>query len=312
MQIDLFETPKFEAKPFLKWAGGKTQLITEIESRLPEEIKKSRKIEQYFEPFVGGGAIFFYLVSNYKIKNAFLYDINKELILTYKVIKNDPDELINELSYLEEKFLPKNDDKRKEFYLDIREKFNNQLNDFNFEKYSSKSIKRASYTVFMNKTCFNGLFRLNKKGKFNVPMGSYKNPKICDSVNIKNVSLALSIAKIYNQSFESSLSIIDEKALVYLDPPYRPLNKTSNFTSYSENEFNDEEQIKLAKYFDDITIKGVKAILSNSDPKNEDDEDNFFDNLYKKFKIDRVKAKRFINSNASKRGAINEIIVSNY
>lgn len=312
MQLDLFKNQKFEAKPFLKWAGGKTQLIKEIESRLPDEVRKKRKIKYYFEPFVGGGAIFFYLISNYNIKEAFLFDINKELILAYNVIKNDPEELITELKELEKNFLDGNNDQRKEFFLHIRKKFNYQLNSFNFEEYNHDNIIRASYTLFLNKTCFNGLFRLNKKGEFNVPMGKYKNPNICNSDNIRNVSKALKIAKIYNKSFKESKKLINNDSLVYLDPPYRPLNKTSNFTNYSENEFNDKEQIELAKYFKDITKKEAKVILSNSDPKNEDENDNFFDNLYMNYEISRVKAKRFINSNASKRGSINEIIVKNY
>lgn len=312
MQIDLFEKPKFTAKPFLKWAGGKKQLIDDIENVLPKKIRKTHKIEQYFEPFIGGGAIFFYLASNYHIKESFIYDINKELILTYNAIKRDPDELINELSSLEKDFLKRDDEKRKEFFLNIRKKFNEVIPDFNFDVYSREHVIRASQTIFLNKTGFNGLFRLNKKGEFNVPMGRYKNPKICDSVNIKNVSSVLKNVKIFNKSFKESEDLITDKSLVYLDPPYRPLNKTSNFTSYSENEFNDKQQAELAEYFNKITEKGAYAILSNSDPKNEDENDNFFDDLYSDYNIKRVKAKRFINSNPNKRGEINEIIVTNY
>ncbi|MDR3291381.1 MAG: DNA adenine methylase [Methanobrevibacter sp.] len=312
MQIDLYNNQKFEVKPFLKWAGGKTQLIKDIESSLPKEIKKTKEIKYYFEPFVGGGAIFFYLVGAYNIKEAFLYDINKELILAYNAVKNDPEDLINLLMKMEKNFLAKNDVDRKEYFLDIRKKFNDDVPSFNFEKYSPDHVKRAAYTIFLNKTCFNGLFRLNKNGEFNVPMGRYKNPKICDSKNIRNVSECLQIAKIFNCSFKTSKDLINNESLVYLDPPYRPLNKTSNFTSYSENEFNDKEQEELAQYFDKITDKGAKAILSNSDPKNEDENDDFFDELYSNYNIVRVKAKRFINSNAKKRGPINEIIVRNY
>ena len=312
MQVNTRNNEKIEAKPFLKWAGGKTQLIKEIESILPDTFTKNKKVKSYFEPFVGGGAIFFYLASNYNIKEAFLYDINKELILTYNAIKNDHSELINHLDDLENNFLPKDHDKRKEYFLSIRKKFNSDLENFNFDNYSKKHIIRAAYTIFLNKTCFNGLFRLNKKGEFNVPMGRYKNPTICDDKNIKNVSKALKIAKIFNTSFLESEKLIDDESLVYIDPPYRPLNKTSHFTSYSENEFNDDNQIELAHYFDRISKKGAIAILSNSDPKNEDESDNFFDDLYKNYDIARVKAKRFINRDADKRGAINEILVKNY
>ena len=312
MQVDIYNNEKIEVKPFLKWAGGKTQLINKIESILPDVFTKNKKIKSYFEPFVGGGAIFFYLASNYNIKEAFLYDINKELILSYNTIKNDPDELINHLIELQNDFLPKDHAERKEYFLSIRKKFNSDLENINFDSYSKKHIIRASYTIFLNKTCFNGLFRLNKKGEFNVPMGKYKNPTICDEKNIKNVAKALKIANIFNKSFIGSEKLIDDESLVYLDPPYRPLNKTSNFTSYSENEFNDDDQMKLANYFDRITKKGAIAILSNSDPKNEDENDNFFDDLYQNYDIMRVKAKRFINRDGDKRGPINEILVKNY
>lgn len=311
MQLNLNGDKTIKAKPFLKWAGGKTQLINEIETRLPQDIKKTRKIKKYFEPFLGGGAVFFYLKCNYKMKKAYLYDINKELILVYQTVKNDYENLINELEYIEEKFIPLEHADRKDFYLNIRKKFNESLQEFEFEKYSDEFVTRASYTIFLNKTCFNGLFRVNKKGEFNVPMGKYKNPKICDHHNLQQCSDALKTAKIYNSSFKKSEELIDENSLVYLDPPYRPINKTSHFTSYSEHEFMDKEQKELAEYFERISKK-ANAILSNSDPKNEDESDNFFDDLYSNFRIDRVLAKRFINSNASKRGAINEIIVTNY
>ncbi|MDR2623762.1 MAG: DNA adenine methylase [Methanobrevibacter sp.] len=312
MQIDLFNNQKFEAKPFLKWAGGKTQLVNEIESILPNVLTNNKKIKSYFEPFIGGGAVFFHLATNYNIKKAFLYDINKELILTYNAIKNDPDELINRLYALQDRFLPKDDHKRKEYYLTIRKKFNNDLGTFKFGDVDEKHIIRASYTIFLNKTCFNGLFRLNKKGEFNVPMGKYKNPTICDAENIKNVSKVLKIAEIFNKSYLYSEELINKESLVYLDPPYRPLNKTSNFTSYSEDEFNDNDQIELANYFSRISKIGAKAILSNSDPKNENENENFFDDLYANYDISRVRAKRFINRDGKKRGAINEILIKNY
>ncbi|MDR0912694.1 MAG: Dam family site-specific DNA-(adenine-N6)-methyltransferase [Methanobrevibacter sp.] len=287
--------------------------ISENKNKTKNNLKsKNNKINKYFEPFIGGGAFFFYLVSNYNIKEAYLYDINRELILTYNVIKNDVEELINELLALKNSYLPKDDDERKEFYYDIRNKFNEDVSTFNFENYSDKHIIRGAYTIFLNKTCFNGLFRLNKKGEFNVPIGRYKNPAILDVENLRNVSKALKIAKIYNKSFLESEDLIDENSLVYLDPPYRPLNKTSNFTSYSQNEFTDNNQIELGAYFKRIISKGAYAILSNSDPKNEDKNDNFFDDLYSDYDIRRVKAKRFINRNANKRGEINELLIKNY
>lgn len=312
MQKTIYGEDIIEAKPFLKWAGGKSQLLDELEDRLPKEIKHSKTIEKYVEPFVGGGALFFYLKSNYNIKESYLYDINKELIIVYNTIKKDYEELISKLESLQSEFLPLGQEERKKFYLDIRNRFNEDVSTFNFENYSEKHVTRSAYTIFMNKTCFNGLFRLNKKGEFNVPMGKYKNPKICDKKNIKAASLILKDTQIINDSFLESEEIIDENTLVYLDPPYRPLNESSSFTSYSKFDFNDEDQIELANFYKRISDKGAKAILSNSDPKNIDENDNFFDDLYKEFTIDRVSAKRFINSNKDKRGPINEIIVTNF
>ena len=164
----------------------------------------------------------------------------------------------------------------------------------------------------MNKTCFNGIFRLNRKGEFNVPHGKYKNPTICDVENITNVHYLLEDVEIKNTSYLSSEELIDEESLVYLDPPYRPLSRTSNFTSYSDNDFNDQNQIELSKYFKRISDKGAYVILSNSDPHNEDINDNFFDDLYKEFIIERISAKRSINSRGDKRGPINELLIRNY
>lgn len=300
------------AKPFLKWAGGKSQLLTTIESKFPQEVKKTKKINKYFEVFVGGGALYFYLMNNYNVKEAHLYDINPELILTYNVIKNNPNELLDLLCKLQEEYVPLEDDDRKKYYLNVRESFNNDLKEFDFENYTEAHIKRASQIIFMNKTCFNGLFRLNKKGEFNVPHGRYKNPLICDEKNIKAASKKLKNTHIINGNYTVSEDLIDDNSLVYLDPPYRPISKKSNFTTYAGFEFTDKHQTELADFYKRISNKGAKAILSNSDPKNENENDNFFDDLYKDFKIDRVQAKRSINSNAKKRGLINEILVTNY
>ena len=312
MQVDLYKNTVVDAKPFLKWAGGKRQLLDDIDSRLPQDVKKTGKIDKYFEPFVGGGAVFFHLKNNYKIKESYLYDINKELILTYNVIKNNPKELINQLLAINDIFLPKEQGERKDFFNQIRKSFNKKIPDFDFENYDESHIERASQTIFMNKTCFNGLFRLNRKGEFNVPCGVYKNPKICDTENILNVSKVLKNTQIINSSYFESERLIDEKSFVYLDPPYRPLTQTEAFTSYSENDFDDTNQIELSQYYKRISEKGAKAMLSNSDPKNIDKNDDFLDDLYSDFKIERVFANRSINSNAKKRGKITEILVTNY
>ena len=300
------------AKPFLKWAGGKTQLLDELYKRLPSSLIQSGKIERYVEPFVGGGAFFFFLKRNFKFKESFLIDINKELIIGYKVIQNNVNELIDELSSMEEKYLKLSEEQRKDFYYNIRDEYNRQKDNFDYVNYNLDWVKRAAYLIFLNKTCFNGLYRLNKKGEFNVPFGKYKNPTICDADNLIEVSKALENTEVICADFEESKKYIHKNTLVYLDPPYRPLNNTSNFTSYNENGFDDDDQRRLAQFFKEMDKKGAYLILSNSDPKNEDVDDNFFDELYAGFIIERVKAKRYINSNGDKRGDISELIIRNY
>lgn len=203
-------------------------------------------------------------------------------------------------------------DDRKEYYLNIREMFNNDLNNFDYYNYDDKHVVRASQVIFMNKTCFNGLFRLNRKGEFNVPHGRYKNPLICDEKNIYAVSKTLKNTHIFNGNYFDSEDLINDNSLVYIDPPYRPLPSKTNFITYSGFEFTDKHQKELCAFYKRISDKGAKVILSNSDPKNEDENDNFFDDLYNDFNIMRVKAKRSINSNGNNRGQINEILVTRY
>lgn len=293
------------SKPFLKWAGGKSDLLSEIRKFYPEELGK--KINKYCEPFVGGGAVLFDILNKYKLKEIYISDLNKELINLYKIIKSDIDNLIEILTRIQDEFLFLDDENRKIYYYDKREDFNQ----FILGKINDK-IYGAALFVFLNRTCFNGLYRVNSKGLFNVPIGSYKNPLICDENNLKKVSKALKNVKIINASYEKSFDFIDENTFVYFDPPYRPLSKTSSFTSYSKTEFNDEEQINLSKFYKKVVNKGAFAVLSNSDPKNLDENDEFFDNLYKDFQIKRILAKRRINSIADKRNSINEILVNNF
>lgn len=290
------------AKPFLKWAGGKTQLIDEIEKNLPEEIREG-KIECYVEPFIGSGALFFYLVAKYKFKKLIINDINSELINVYLVIKNEVDKLIEELEKIANKYFSILQEERSLFFYEIREKYNSN---------EAGNIKHAAYFIFLNRTCFNGLYRVNSKGKFNVPFGRYVNPKICDVENLKNVSKILKNVEILNIDFEKTDKYIKKESFVYFDPPYRPLSSSSSFNSYAKESFNDKSQEKLAQYFRKLDKKGVKLMLSNSDPKNSDSNDNFFDELYKGFDIKRVDAKRMINSKGSGRGVIKELLIMNY
>ncbi len=300
------------ARPFIKWAGGKTQLLVEFEKRLPLSIREKGEIKSYVEPFIGGGALFFYLKDKYSIKNSFLFDINPELIIAYKVVQKDHKKLIRELREIEDIHLEKSESERKENYYMIRTLYNAQMNDFDYDNYSAEWIKRTKYFIFLNKTCFNGLFRQNLKGEFNVPFGRYDNPKILDEPNIIAVNKSLASTEIFCADFNESSSYIQKSTLMYLDPPYRPLNRTSNFTTYAKNGFQEEDQIRLAQFFDEMNEKGAYLILSNSDPKNENLNDDFFEQHYKNFYINRISAKRNINSKITKRGCVNELIITNY
>ena len=303
--FSLFEKDKIECKPFIKWVGGKGQLLSEINKLYPVELGKN--IKKYAEIFVGGGAVLFDILSKYKLDEVYISDKNLELINTYKSIRDNVDILIKSLKEMEEQYIPLDNENRKDYYYKKREEYNSlKINS------EVNNIEKAVLFIFLNKTCFNGLYRVNKKGEFNVPMGAYKKPKICDEENLKNVSLALKKVKIIYADYRESESFIDEKTFVYIDPPYRPLNITSSFTSYTENDFNDKEQIELAEYINVLNKKGAKIVISNSDPKNNGIDDNFFDELYDNYNINRVKATRMLNSNASLRGAINELLITNY
>jgi len=302
------ETP---AKPFLKWAGGKGQLLEAFQKFYPGELREG-KIETFCEPFVGGGAVFFDIVQRYPVKSALLCDNNEDLILTYQVIQNEVQNLIERLERFQRQYLKLSEEKRTEYYYKVREQFNAQKKSLNYGRMSRKWMERAAQIIFLNRTCFNGLFRFNSKGEFNVPQGRYKNPRILDAENLLKVSQLLSVAEIQKADFREIKKRVNENTFVYYDPPYRPLNQTSSFTAYSKNSFGDPEQIALATLFSELDQKGVKQMLSNSDPKNHNQEDHFFDDLYKDFRIFRVPARRWINSDGKKRQAINEIVVTNY
>lgn len=307
----LTKDPKV-SRPFLKWAGGKRQLIFELEKRLPHSILESGIIERYVEPFVGGGAMFFYLENNYQVKKSILMDVNVELIITYRVIQNDFKHLISILRDMEDKHLQKSEEGRKKNYYSIRDDFNTQLGEIDYLHYGHDWVERAAHLIFLNKTCFNGLFRLNSKGEFNVPFGRYQNPTICDESNLQSAHDSLKKTELLCTDFTQSQQFIEEGTLVYLDPPYRPLNNTSHFTGYSRDGFTDNDQKKLAEFYKKMDTKGAHLILSNSDPKNHDQTDDFFDKLYYGYNIERVPAKRNINSKTSQRGEIQELIIRNY
>ena len=294
-----------KAKPFIKWAGGKGQLIDTLRTYYPKELGKT--ITKYCEPMVGAGAVLFDILNNYALEEVMINDSNVELINVFSVIKNNVSEMIQLLQQFENEHLSGDDEFRKYYYYTQREMYNQLIK----QKNANSSLKAALF-IYLNKTCFNGLYRVNRQGQFNVPIGSYKNPTICDVENLILVSKKLQSVNIIAEDYKNTERFIDDKTFVYFDPPYRPLSKTSEFTSYTQAEFNDENQIELAEYIKQLSKKGALVLASNSDPKNINPEDNFFDDLYKPLKIDRISAKRSINSNKSGRGKVSELLIYNY
>ena len=294
------------AKPFIKWAGGKSQLLPDIRKKYPIDLGMS--ITKYCEPFVGGGAVLFDVLLNYEIDEVLINDINAELTNTYSHIKNHLADLLLEITKMQEHFWLLDVEKRKEYYYEKRERFNY----LKVNGDEAVNLEKAALFIFLNKTCFNGLFRVNKKGLFNVPMGAYKKPMICDKDNLTAISGLLKNVTIRCGDYKECLEFIDERTFVYIDPPYRPLTATASFTSYAEADFNDKEQRELGAFVDGITAKKAKVVISNSDPKNSDEDDTFFDALYGRYKILRVTAKRMINCTGESRGNVSELLISNY
>ncbi len=292
------------AKPFLKWAGGKTQLINKIGKSLPNEITKSKFT--YIEPFVGSGAVLFWMLNKFpNLEKAVINDINKDLINTYNIIASQPKELISILQILQNEFhsLESKQEEKKDYYYKKRELYNARKEEKN---------SQAALFIFLNRTCFNGLYRVNKSNKYNVPMGSYKKPTICDKKNIIAVNNALQKVEILCGDYEATLDKATTNSFFYFDPPYKPLSETSNFNSYAKDEFNDDEQIRLRNFCSKLEKQRHKWMLSNSDVKGKNPNDNFFDEIYSEFSIARVKAKRSINANPEKRGELNELLITNY
>lgn len=289
------------AKPFIKWVGGKSQLLEAIRTKYP------KNIEKYCEPFVGGGAVLFDVLNKFQPKEVLINDINKELINTYKQIKDNSRELIRQLFDLQNHYKSQTVEENKAFFYDRRERYNELKTNGN----DMENLEKAALFIFLNKTCFNGLYRVNSKGLFNVPFNNAKNPPICDEENLVACSERLQNVQMIVGDYSKCRNFIDDKTFVYIDPPYRPLNETSAFTSYNETDFADKEQIELGHFIAEIAKKGAIVVASNSDPKNTNENDDFFDNLYSDFDIERVSASRMINSNANKRGAIKELLISN-
>lgn len=272
-------------RPFLKWAGGKRQLLPEIKKYLPSKFKT------YYEPFLGGGAVFFGL----QPKKAVINDSNSELINCYEVIKNSLDELIDELRIHKEKH-------EETYYYTLRELDRSRTYTKEYNQ-----VQRAARIIYLNKTCFNGLFRVNSHGQFNVPFGKYKNPNILDEAVLKAVNKYLNSNKIsiFNKDFEQVAVNAQEGDFVYFDPPYDPVSSTASFTGYDVNCFDREEQKRLKDLVDELTRRSCNVLLSNACT-------DFILDLYSAYKIEEVSAKRSINSKAFKRGKITEVLVRNY
>ena len=288
-----------KAKPFVKWVGGKSQLIDQLEALLPADFDTWENVT-YIEPFVGGGAMLFYMLQTHSnIKSAIINDINPDLTTCYKVVREFPNELVDSLKEIQKEYYSlQSEETRKQFYMLMRDEFNTkQLN----------PIRNTTLFFFLNRTCFNGLYRVNKAGLFNVPFGRYETPTICDANTIYADSELLKNVKILTGDYQQTLSHAKGKTLFYFDPPYRPLNNTSSFNDYTKEAFNDLAQKRLKEFCDKVEAAGYKFMLSNSDCK-----DMFFDDLYLQYTIDRVWAARSVNANPNKRGKLQEILVHNY
>ena len=269
-----------ETYPIVKWVGGKRQLMFELLKNMPKDYNR------YFEPFIGGGALFFELQPD----NAYISDMNEELINLYQVVRDNVVELITDLQ---------KHDISKEYFMEIR-------NIDRTEEYENWSdVQKASRFIYLNRTCFNGMYRVNSKGEFNVPFGHYKNPRILDENNLVNCSNLLQRTEIKHADFSEILKKVKKGDFVYFDPPYVPLSETSSFTSYTKNGFDMDMQFKLRDVCDELDSMGVKFLLSNSDTK-------LVNELYENYNIKKVFASRQINANADGRGKITEVLVRNY
>lgn len=295
-----------KAKPFIKWAGGKGQLLSQLDDYLP--MRLYNEDFTYIEPFVGGGAMLFHMLQNFSnIKRVVINDVNDNLVKAYLTIKNNPQALIQNLNQMEKEFLAINTEEgRKTKYLENREKFN---------MHNSNDIENSAYLIFLNRTCFNGLYRENSKGSFNVPFGKYKNPQICNPDTILADSLALNSRDVFitHGDYSETKKFIGHEYLTffYFDPPYRPLSETSSFTSYTKGDFNDREQQRLSEFCKEISNDNCLWMLSNSDCSANNSEDSFFEDLYNDFSINRVYASRSINADPNKRGKLTELLIHN-
>lgn len=292
------------AKPFIKWVGGKGQLIEQLEAKLPADFDNWDNAT-YIEPFIGGGAMLFYMLQQHpNIKRAVINDINPDLITCYRTVRDNVELLIPALRDIQAEYHALSDmEAKREMFMAVRQSYNEKNLD---------PIENTVKFFFLNRTCFNGLYRVNKRGLFNVPWGKYIQPQICDEYTLRTDSELLKRVEILEGDFEDTLSYAEGNTLFYFDPPYRPLSDTSSFNDYTKDAFNDDSQVRLKEFCDHVNVDGYCFMLSNSDCKGKNEADNFFEVLYANYYIDRVMASRNVNANGAKRGKISELLIRNY
>lgn len=292
------------AKPFIKWVGGKGQLIEQLEAKLPADFDNWDNAT-YIEPFIGGGAMLFYMLQQHpNIKRAVINDINPDLITCYRTVRDNVELLIPALRDIQAEYHALSDmEAKREMFMAVRQSYNEKNLD---------PIENTVKFFFLNRTCFNGLYRVNKRGLFNVPWGKYIQPQICDEYTLRTDSELLKRVEILEGDFEDTLSYAEGNTLFYFDPPYRPLSDTSSFNDYTKDAFNDDSQVRLKEFCDHVNVDGHCFMLSNSDCKGKNEADNFFEVLYANYYIDRVMASRNVNANGAKRGKISELLIRNY
>ena len=292
------------AKPFIKWVGGKGQLIEQLEAKLPADFDNWDNAT-YIEPFIGGGAMLFYMLQQHpNIKRAVINDINPDLITCYRTVRDNVELLIPALRDIQAEYHALSDmEAKREMFMAVRQSYNEKNLD---------PIENTVKFFFLNRTCFNGLYRVNKRGLFNVPWGKYIQPQICDEYTLRTDSELLKRVEILEGDFEDTISYAEGNTLFYFDPPYRPLSDTSSFNDYTKDAFNDDSQVRLKEFCDHVNLDGHCFMLSNSDCKGKNEADNFFEVLYANYYIDRVMASRNVNANGAKRGKISELLIRNY
>lgn len=302
-QLNLFQMPVAKATPapFLKWPGGKRSLLDDLRMHAPTDATR------YIAPCLGGGAPFFMFAQSAHLEEFIISDLNIDLMVTYQAVKHWPEALIARLHKMQQRYWPASEAERKAMYYEVRQAFNDSRPESYDALSPAERISRAARLIFLNKTGFNGLYRVNMSGKFNVAHGRYKKPGICNEMVLRAAHIALGRAKLFCGDFEHIESLVDEDSFVYIDPPYRPISSTANFTSYTASGFDETDQVRLAQMACRLSELGARVMLSNADI-----EDDFYTTHYQEFKVVRVMAHRQISVKASTRGQVSEVLIKNY